>query len=179
MRRRRRRRTALAHIDEAQASIAEAREALAALAQASSDALGKADRAKSALGQAKEDVATLSLALSDAAGITASANTQLVKFSTSMGSVLDEGSLASPRAPPPQTNDAIGKAAASVTASQGEVDAAIARGQAVVQENEQVLAQLEKALGSMPDGQPGKQELAGLISQLQQSNADSGRRSRA
>lgn len=163
---------ALAHIDEAQASIAEAREALAALAQASSDALGKADRAKSALGQAKEDVATLSLALSDAAGITASANTQLVKFSTSMGSVLDEGSSLLSRTSS-QTNDAIGKAAASVTASQGEVDAAIARGQAVVQENEQVLAQLEKALGSMPDGQPGKQELAGLISQLQQSNADS------
>ena len=162
---------ALARIDEAQAGIAEAREALTALSQASSDAVGKTETAKTALAQAKEDVATLSLALSNAAGITASANTQIVKFSTSMGTVLDQGSSLISRTST-QVNDAVGKAASSVTAAQGEVDAAIARGQAVVQENEQVLALLQKAQEAMPDGQPGKEELGAVIGQLRQSNED-------
>lgn len=162
---------ALARIDEAQAGVAEAREALTALSQASSDAVGKTETAKTALAQAKEDVATLSLALSNAAGITASANTQIVKFSTSMGTVLDQCSSLISRTST-QVNDAVGKAASSVTAAQGEVDAAIARGQAVVQENEQVLALLQKAQEAMPDGQPGKEELGAVIGQLRQSNED-------
>ena len=142
-------RRARPHRRSSQAGIAEAREALTALSQASSDAVGKTETAKTALAQAKEDVATLSLALSNAAGITASANTQIVKFSTSMGTVLDQCSSLISRTST-QVNDAVGKAASSVTAAQGEVDAAIARGQAVVQENEQVLALLQKAQRRCP-----------------------------
>ncbi len=160
-------------LDEAAASLDQAREALTRLSVTADEASTRTAAAKDALSQAKSDVSTLALALSNAQAAAAGLGGNLVGFSTTMGGVLDKGSSLLSRTSA-DANVAIGQAAGSVIAAQGEVDAAIARGQAVVQENEAIIKRLRALQEAIPDGKPGKEELGSLVSALEQNNTTSG-----
>ncbi|MFR3273384.1 MAG: hypothetical protein ACLTQI_05995 [Slackia sp.] len=113
----------------------------------------------------------LSDGLGQASVITGEVNTGLVTFSTSMGTVLDHGSSLLSQTSS-QTNSTIGQTANGIVAAAGSVDAALERGQAVVQENAQIIAVLRTLQQSLPDGE-GKQAIGNVISDLETKNAQS------
>lgn len=88
-----------------------------------------------------------------------------------MGTVLDHGSTLLSQTSS-QTNSAIGQTANGIVAAAGSVDAALERGQAVVQENAQIIGVLRTLQQSLPDGE-GKQAIGNVISDLETKNAQS------
>lgn len=163
--------SAVSKLEQGSAGVADAREALSNLATSADEAIGKVDLAKQSLSDAKNAAVLLSSGLGQASVITGEVNTGLVTFSTSMGTVLDHGSTLLPQTSS-QTNSAIGQTANGIVAAAGSVDAALERGQAVVQENAQIIGVLRTLQQSLPDGE-GKQAIGNVISDLETKNAQS------
>ena len=149
---------AIDRLDAASGDVADARDALDELAASAEEAQGKADDAKQTLADAKAQAVLLSSALGDVSALTGEATSGIVSFSTSMGSVLDQGSLLLSQSSA-QTNAAIGQTASGIVAAQGDVDAAISRANAVVQENAQMAEALDAIVAGLPEGE-GKDALA-------------------
>ena len=163
--------SAVSKLEQGSAGVADAREALSNLATSADEAIGKVDLAKQSLSDAKNAAVLLSSGLGQASVITGEVNTGLVTFSTSMGTVLDHGSTHLSQTSS-QMNSAIGQTANGIVAAAGSVDAALERGQAVVQENAQIIGVLRTLQQSLPDGE-GKQAIGNVISDLETKNAQS------
>ena len=163
--------SAVSKLEQGSAGVADAREALSNLATSADEAIGKVDLAKQSLSDAKNAAVLLSSGLGQASVITGEVNTGLVTFSTGMGTVLDHGSTLLSQTSS-QTNSAIGQTANGIVAAAGSVDAALERGQAVVQENAQIIGVLRTLQQSLPDGE-GKQAIGNVISDLETKNAQS------
>lgn len=159
---------AIDRLDAASGDVADARDALDELAASAEEAQGKADDAKQTLADAKAQAILLSSALGDVSALTGEATSGIVSFSTSMGSVLDQGSLLLSQSSA-QTNAAIGQTASGIVAAQGDVDAAISRANAVVQENAQMAEALDAIVAGLPEGE-GKDALAQAVALLQGAN---------
>lgn len=162
---------AVSGLDEALGDVSEARTSLADLKTAADEAVGKVDAAKQALSDAKNGIVLLSAGLGDVSSLAGDVNTGIVKFSTSMGGVLDKGSAMLSKTAS-QTDSAISATSGAIVSASADVDAALERGQAVVQENAQVIALLRSLQESLPDGSAGKDELGAVIASLERSNAD-------
>ncbi len=160
--------SAASELDEAGDDVNAARAALSDLKASAEDAVGKADAAKQTLAEAKDQAVLLASALGDVSELTAEASSGIVGFSTSMGSVLDQGTRLLSQASS-QADSAIGQTASGIVAAQGDVDAAIARANAVVQENAQMAQALQDAADALPDG-AGKDALAQAASALLEAN---------
>lgn len=159
---------ALDRLDEAGDDVAAARSALDELAASAQEAQGKVDDAKRTLADAKAQAVLLSSALGDVSALTGDAAAGIVNFSTSMGSVLDQGSLLLSQSSA-QANTAIGHTASGIVAASGDVDAAIARANAIVQENAQVADALDRVAQNLPDGE-GKNALMQAATSLRNAN---------
>ncbi len=162
---------AVARLEEAQSDIADARTSLSELVAAADAAVGKADAAKDTLDEAKAQIVLLSTGLGQASELAADANTGIVAFSGSMGSVLDRGSALLSQAAS-KTDAAIGQTAGSIVAATGDVDAAVNGAKAVVDENARIIALLRGIEQAIPDDEPGKGALDTVISSLEERNAD-------
>ncbi|MDO4442379.1 MAG: YhgE/Pip domain-containing protein [Slackia sp.] len=158
-------------LEQAQGDIADARTSLSDLAAAADAAVGKADAAKDALDDAKAQIVLLSTGLSQASELAADANTGIVAFSGSMGSVLDHGSVLLSQASS-KADAAIGQTAGSIVAATGSVDAALNGAQAVVDENARLIALLRGIEQGIPDDGPGKGALDAAISSREERNAE-------
>lgn len=162
---------AVARLEEASGDIADARASLSELASAADGAVDKAEQAKSALGQAKDRIVLLSAGLADASELAADVNTGIVEFSGTAASVLDHGSALLSQTSS-GANAAIGGTAAGIVAAAADVDAALQRAQAVVDENTRVIELLRALQQGIPDGAPGKAELDSVIAALEGRNAE-------
>lgn len=163
--------TTVARLEEARSDIEDARTSLRDLAASADAAVGKASAAEDALTEAKAQIVLLSTGLGQASELAADANTGIVSFSGSMGSVLDHGSVLISQASS-KTDAAIGQTAGSIVAATADVDAALNGAQAVVDENARIIALLRGIQQGIPDNDPGKEGLGRVIASLEERNAD-------
>lgn len=147
-------------VGKAVKSIAGARESLSALAEDARAAAGTADEVRASLAEADAQIQLVSEGLAQTAELLGDVNSSVVKFSASMGSTLDEGSSLLGQSSA-QTALSINKVTGAVTGVTGDVDAAAARAQAVIDENEAIASELEQlkdviATAGSADGQAGQ-----------------------
>lgn len=156
------------NLDEVAKDVQNARSALQDLSSSAKDAAAKTDEVKATLKDAKAQAVLLASILGDVSVLTGDASSGIVSFSTSMGSALDQGSMLLSQSSS-QANAAIGQTASGVVAAQGDVDAAIARADAVVQENSQMIDALRRIADALPEGS-AKDAIEGAIASLQGAN---------
>ncbi len=155
--------------NEAKRTIADGRASITSLNEATQSALGRANDAQGTLSQAKDDIALLATQLKQVSSLTADVQNDLGTFSSSMLSVMDQGSSSASQAVA-KTNAAIGQAAGAVTKAQGQVESALEGGQAAADQNDATIAQLKTLVETLPDGD-SKNLLLQTVSSLESKNA--------
>lgn len=160
---------AVGKISDATAAVSAARETLADLDEAAQGAIEKAESAKGTLSDAKSQAALLASMLGDVSEASADASAGIVDFSLSAGVALDGASRLLSQSSA-QASAAVTQIAASIGAAQGDADAALSRAEAVIQENERLVATVEDLAASLPEGAQ-KDALVQLAKNLKSSNA--------
>lgn len=151
-------------IGEAKADMQAAQEqtsgAAARIAEAQgrlSSAQGKAESAARALVEISDLLSELRRQISDVAA------TMMPAVNTALANISQASSKAHAQ---------IGQLSQFIGSAQGDLAASIAEGRALVSENEAMIAQLDGLQQGMPNGTPGKAELAQAVSILRSANAN-------
>lgn len=158
-------------IDAVQSDLSDARASIQELSNSSADAISKTSDAKGSLAASRQELGTMALALSQASALSSTLMTDLGSFTGSMGTALDQGSSLISSASS-QASQAIGQAAGNISAAQGDVDAAAKYGQAVVDNNTLLIAQLQTMLDDATLTDEQRAALQSTIDALTASNAN-------
>ena len=160
--------TAFKRVDTAIGSLDTIRTSLKNLGESAAEAQGKAKDARSSLSEEKESLTALADDISRISTLVGSANESSARLSQNVGDALDSGGAALSLASS-QANISIARTAAKVTAAKGDIDGAVNRMDAVVQEQAQVISAMREIEDLLPEGD-AKKAVDEAIDPLQKAN---------
>ena len=141
---------ALAELTRASAGIEDARASLDGLSTAASTAMGRIGEAKPLLSSAKTQIDNVSEGLGETAALVEYLNTELVRFSLTAGTALDDASAELGQAIV-KADFAIQETASGLSAAHGAVEAALSQGEAAAQAAYDAAAELRAAAEGAAD----------------------------
>ena len=158
-------------LSHAMQTLSDARGALGSIEEATDGARAKVDDARSALEDATSAVDTASDACATISELAAQMQIDLAGFAGEASPVVSDSLIALSQASS-KANEAVNSVVGAAGAAQGNVDAAIARMQTVVDENTAIIASLRQTAEGMEDGSPTKDALLAAIDSLEARNAE-------
>lgn len=159
---------AVGRLSEAGTRVGAARAELSDLRQAADDALVRTDEARETLESAKGQVVALASALDDVSVLAGDASRGIAGVPLAFSGVLDDTSRLLSQSSF-QASGALSQTASSIVSAQGDVDAALRRADAVIEDDARVLEELSLIQETLPDGD-GKDSLAQVIAALSRQN---------
>ena len=151
--------------------IGAARTSVADLATSANDAIAKVDSAQESLVDAKAKIVLLAGGLGDVSALAGEVNTGIVKYSGSLGTVLDKGSSYISQTSS-SVNNAMNSTSGAIDSAAAQVDVAIVRAEIIIEQNGQILAELRALEQGMADGDAGKEQLDAVIDTLERENIE-------
>ncbi|MBE6471743.1 MAG: YhgE/Pip domain-containing protein [Coriobacteriaceae bacterium] len=155
-------------VDKAIDTLGGIRDSLGTLEDTAESAQRKSADARTSLADEKKSIEGLADDLDRMADLVAEANESSARLSQQLGNALDTGGQALSLAAS-QTNLAIARTAAKVTAAKGDVDGAVNRMNAVVQEQAQIVAAMRTVEQLLPDGD-ARQSIGEAIAPIEKAN---------
>lgn len=160
---------AVQRLSRASEAVDGARDTAAELRDSIDAAIAKADEAESSLQDAKARTADLASALKDVSALTGKASAGAAGLPLVFGGALDDASRLLSQSSG-QTSGAISQVTSGIVVAQGGVDSAIARAEAVVQDNAQAVRELAKIRDELPDG-AAKDALEQVVAALERGDS--------
>lgn len=156
-------------IQEATDDITTARASLKELSDTATEAKDKLQNTKETLATTKIQAQLLADSLGDVSALTGEATSGIVMFSTSTGTVLDDGSRLLSKASA-QTTSAVSSTSTTISQAQSDVDSALKRAQNIVSTGDAAIKTMDELVGILPDGKI-KQDLEQKNQKLKDTNA--------